>query len=286
MPSLVPRSLLASLVVCLCAGMSSAGDLASNIRQRHPWGRFEPGAWKLVRVVTETLDAYGAVTSTTTSETKTTLKEVDDGGVTLLVEVVVEIGGRRLDAEPQTIRQGFHGEVAGQDVKIRDAGPAKVVVEGREYPCRIEQVESINGKTKTVTRTFYSSTTPPYSLKLDSTVTDVQTGAVLSQTEWQVCSLDIPSRVLKAIKNAAHVKSVCRHPKGNTTTLAVTSSDVPGGIVCHNARELDANGRLLRRSTLELVAYGLEPEEGRRGFLRRWRSPHRHRIPLSRPSPH
>ncbi len=229
-------------------------------------------------MVTETLDEYGEVVSTSTTESKTTLKKVEDNEVTLQVEMVVEIGGRRLDAEPQTIKQGFHGELPGQVAKFSDGGPAKVAIEGREFPCRIEQTESTGGNTKTVTQTYYCAATAPYALKLESVTTDVQTGAKLSETEWQVASLGIPSRVLKEVKIAAHVKSVYRHPKGSTTTLAVISTDVPGGIVCHNARELDSNGRLVRRSTLELVAYGTDPEEGRGGFLRRGRSPHRNRF--------
>lgn len=252
-------------------------ETATALRQRHPWGRFEPGAWKLVRVVTETLDERGQVVSTSTTESKTTLKNVEDNQVTLLVELVVEIGGRRLDAEPQTVKQGFHGELPGQTVKVTDAGPGTVTIEGREYPCQIEQTESTGANSRTVTRTYYSSTTAPYALKLESVTTDTQTKAVVSETEWQVSSLAIPSRVLRELKIAAHVKSVYRHAKGETTTLSVTSTDVPGGVVCHNAREMDGNGRLVRRSTLELVGYGTEPEEGRGGFWRRARSPHRNR---------
>lgn len=277
MRSLIPTSLFALLFASVCCGDNLA-DTAGSLRQRHPWGRFEPGAWKLVRVVTETLNERGEVVSTSTTESKTTLKKVEDSGVTLLVEVVVEIGGRRLDAEPQTIKQSFSGEQPGHVVKTSDGGPALVTIEGQEYPCRVEQTESTGGNTKTVTRTYYSATTAPYALKLESVTTDVHTGARVSETESQVSSVGIPSRVLRDVKIAAHVRSVYKHPKGSTTTLAVTSSDIPGGIVCHNARESDGNGRLIRRSTLELVAFGTEPDEGRGGFLRRGRSPHRNRL--------
>ena len=110
--SLIRTGLLAVVLAGLWPGLCSAESVAA-LRQRHPWGRFEPGAWKLVRVVTETLDERGQVVSTSTTESKTTLKKVEDNEVTLLVELVVEIGGRRLDSEPQTVRQGFHGEMPG-----------------------------------------------------------------------------------------------------------------------------------------------------------------------------
>ena len=134
-----------------------------------------------------------------------------------------------------------------------------------------------------MTTTHYSLTTAPYSLRLESITTDLQSGAKVSETEWQVTTLEMPARVLRQVKNAVRVQSVYKHSKGTTTTLAVLSPDVPGGIVCHNAKEQDGNGRLVRRSTLELVAYGLEPDEGRGGFWRRGRSS-RHRSPYRSPS--
>lgn len=276
MRSLVAWSLLVGLLASVCPARG-LGQTAALARQRHPWGRFEPGAWKLVRVVAETFDEQGALIGTTAYETKTTLQKVDDDGVTLLVETVVEIGGKRLDAEPQVEKQGFRGELPGQQVKVTDGGPATVTVEGRQYPAQIEQTESIGPQTKTVTKTYYSTTVAPYALKSETITTDLQSGALLSQTEWQVVSLNVVCRVLRESKSSAHVKLTRKHAKGTTTTLAVTSVDIPGGIVCHSAKEFDSSGRLLRRSTLELVAYGVEPEEGRWGFWRRARPGHRHR---------
>ena len=276
MRSLLPAGLIAWLLVSLGPGLSPA-QAPGALRQRHPWARFEPGAWKLVRVVTETFDEQGALANTSTTETRTTLKQVDADGVTLLIEVVVEIGGRRLDAEPQEVRQGFHGELAGQQVKVTDGGPATVTIDGRPYPCQIEQTQCISANSLIVTKTYYSATVAPYALKLESTTTDLQTGAKLSETDWQVTSLGTSCRVLKQPRNAAQVTSVHRHTRGTTTTVTATSIDVPGGIICHSAKEVDANGRLVRRSTLELVAYGLDPDDGRAGPLRRNRPWLRHR---------
>jgi hypothetical protein len=276
-----------TLLAWLLASASPAVSLGQSIapaRQRHPWARFEPGAWKLVRVVTETFDERGALANTSTTETKTTLKKVEDDGVTLLVETVVEIGGKRLDAEPQTIKQGLHGEPAGQGAKIKDAGAAKVTIEGREYPCRIEEVESTASNIKTLTKTYYSAAVAPYALRRESIATDVQTGATIGETEWHVAGLAMACRILRDIRRAAQVRSVYRHAKGTTTTSSITSIDVPGGIVCHTARELDGNSRLVRRSSLELVAYGVEPDDGRWGVWRRGRSGHRHRSTHYSPS--
>ena len=46
---------------------------------------------------------------------------------------------------------------------------------------------------------------------------------------------------------------------------------MPGGVVAHSSKEVDVQGRLLRRSTLELVNYEAElaPREGQQAQPRR-----------------
>jgi hypothetical protein len=47
---------------------------------------------------------------------------------------------------------------------------------------------------------------------------------------------------------------------------------VPGGIVSHSSKELDADGRLVRHSVLELVDYGSDPENDRSSVFGRKRA--------------
>ena len=115
-----------SLIVVLAIGLGAeccAADETGMTAQHHPWARFEPGAWKRVRVVTETLDEQGTVTSTSTTETKTSLVRVEQNAVDLEVEVSVEVAGKRFEGQPQCIRQGFNGEVVGPDMKIKSSQP-------------------------------------------------------------------------------------------------------------------------------------------------------------------
>ena len=93
--------LLALPLVCLGDGADESG-LTPEI---HPWGRFHKGAWKRYRVVTESLDDNGQVVNTSVTETKTSLEDVGTDSVTLRVEATMEIAGKRLPAEPKTVRQ-------------------------------------------------------------------------------------------------------------------------------------------------------------------------------------
>ena len=82
-----------------------------------------------------------------------------------------------------------------------------------------------------------------------------------------VVAVDMPSKVLSDIHSTWQVKSVRTHPKGKSITLLVYADQVPGGVVSHSSKELDASGQVVRRSTLEVVDYGVEPDRHLLRFL-------------------
>ncbi len=232
----------------------------------------------MVRVVTETLDKKGHVAGSSTTEAKTTLLKVGADGVTLEIQVCVEVAGKRFDTEPQTIRQGFHGKLACQGLKTKDLGAGHVVIDGRKVPCKVLQMECIGPTSKTVTSVYYSAKLAPYILRRQSVTTNLEGKTTRGERDVQVVGLDMPCRVLAEIKSASHVKTVERHPKKTVITRTVTSTEVPGGVISHGSKELDQSGRLVRRSTLELIDYGLEPAPQRTGLFGRPR-PTRFRKP-------
>lgn len=272
-----------ALIFWLAVWLNASPSLGTVTRQMHPWGRFQPGAWKLVRVVTETFGENGSTSSV--SETKTTLSEVSENDVTLVVQVSLEVAGKQFDAEPQQVHQAFNGESSGSQAKVTDLGTSDVEIQGRRIPCNIQQIEVEGTAGKTVTQIYYSDTVAPYILKRQSKTTDPD-GKAASETTVDVIALDVPCRTRDGIRVAAHIKAVQKQPKGTTTTLAVICTDVPGGILCHSLKELDQSGRMVRRSWLETIDYGLDPDDqDRGGFFHRRRArstprkPHRYYVP-------
>jgi len=263
------RVLAWSLAVGL--GVPCAAQEAGLRARHHPWGRFQPGAWKLVRTVTETLDSQGLVMSTSVTETKTTLVKVDADGVVLEVEVGIEVAGKQFDGQPQCIKQGFHGEPASADVKAKPPVPAQVTIDDRKVDCLVQQVDFSAAHGHTSASIYYSDTLAPYVLKREGTTTDPETQDVLGATSMNVLALDMPQKVLAEIKSAACLKIVQRHATGTVVTLAMTCGEVPGGVVSHLSKETDKSGRLVCRSNLELLGYGLHPEEERSGLFGRKR---------------
>lgn len=254
--------------IIICLGMilfppvAHCAEEEGVTKDLHPWGRFynHRGAWKRYRVVTETLDAAGQVVSTSITETKTILEDADDEGVTLRVESVVEIAGKRLSAEPKRVRQGLRGDWAVGKAVVRNAGTSHVSIEGQNIPCRVEEAEIDGPNGKTITRTYYSRFLPPYVLQRESKTTGPD-GKVIEEHSFRVLSLDRPCAIVPQIRRAAWVEAVSTTPNGSTVTRAYTSMRVPGGVICHDADERDAEGRLVRHSRLVLLDFGLEPEK-------------------------
>lgn len=230
-------------------------------RRHHPWGRFGKGAWRVARVATETLNDRGQVTDTTLTETRTTLEEVDNDGVTLKIQVALEVAGKRIETEPQIVRQGFNGESSTSTSQVRTVGSERLTVDGRPYPCQVQQVETTTGGKRTVTKTYYCDEVAPYVLRTESTMLDGEGDARLAQTVTEVIALDLPFRILSRMRRTAHFKAVQETPKGKTISLVVQSLEVPGGVVFQSTKELDVNDRPVRRSTMELVGFGGDVEQ-------------------------
>ena len=134
-------------------------------------------------------------------------------------------------------------------------------------PSRSKSVTVPAGRTSV--NVFFSDTLSPYILRRQSKTTDAGGTNVLSETLSEVVALDMPQRVLADIKNVACIKTVQKTPKGSVTTLAMSSPEVPGGVVSQTTKETDSTGRLVRRSTLELLNYGSRPETERIGLFGR-----------------
>jgi hypothetical protein len=111
-----------------------------------------------------------------------------------------------------------------------------------------------------MTKLYYSEKVAPYVLKKESTATDAAGSATLLETVEAVVALEMPQKLKDDIVTTSHIKTVRRSGKGTIVTLEVHSPKVPGGVVSHTSKELDANGHVVRRSTLELVDYGEEDD--------------------------
>ncbi len=275
--SLLLVFLLASSAPVVAFGAQATGILPEH----HAWARFKPGAWKLVRVVREELDENGLVSNTSITETKTTLVDVDEDGVTLEIAVTVDVAGKRLEPAPQIVKQGFHGEQICKGIVIKELDPSDVTIENQKISSRVIEIECPGATASSVSKIYYSPEQAPYILRRKSITRGADGKKVLSEMTVEVIALDMPWKIVAQTSNAALVRAVNKHERGTVKTWAFTSTDMPGGILSHTSKELDKKQNVVRRSTLELLDYGLEAEEDRSGLFgrRRTRKPKTRTIP-------
>jgi hypothetical protein len=242
--------------------------------EAHPWGRFPVGSWKTVRLTTEALDAQGRVVSTSVAETKSTLIQADDLEYQLKIETTADFGGRRLTYPAQVNSHSYWGELNKPLNSAQKVPAAEIELNGKKVACEVRQAVVEQGMERRQSIVHYTPGQFPYVLKRETTVTPLPAapeGTPPSTTTVEVIAANLPQRVLGVLRSVAFVRTIHENGKGSSTTMEIHSADIPGGVVSHSAEERDAAGIVIRRTTLELLEYGIgtEPEEQA--------SPHRRR---------
>lgn len=263
---------LTSLVAV--AGVAPAAERDAILQRAHAWARFDTGSWRTVRIVTQSFDEQGNPTDSSITDNKTTVQEVTPKHVTLKVEVTVEVAGQRFGSQPQIIKQGYAGETVGETVSVKPLAPETITIDGQQVRCETEQIEIQGGVTREVSLISYAPQHFPAILKRKSTMRDAADTKTMHEATSEVKAVDMARRVLdeRVPKDAYLVRQEQRNDRGVTTTWSWHVPEVPGEIVDQCSKKLDALGRLVRRTTLELVGYeikGIDPSDSFPDFGRR-----------------
>lgn len=269
------RASAAVIFILLFSTSLLRADDAVFPREHHEWGRFPLGSWKKVRVVTEKVDGEGKVVSSSSNEVTTTVVAVHDRSVELRVESVVEVAGKQFNKQPQIVTQGFEGQVnaapeSGERM-VKSDGKSSVVIDGQKVESEVKTVTVRRDTCRWTSRTYYSHNIAPYVLRREISAHDPSGGQTQYQTSVEVTAIDMPHEVSGVIRPTSHVRTTTTTPKGKTVTLEVRCEDVPGGFISHTSKELDSQGRLIGRSTLQLLEYHVPEQQPSRVMQRTWR---------------
>ncbi len=249
--------------VALLAPAAVAAEHDAMLQQAHVWARFGKGAWRQVRILTQNFDEQGQVTDSSLTDNKTTVVDVTSDRVTLQVEVTVEVAGQRFPSQPQIIMQGYAGETIGDTQAVKSLDPETLSIDGRQIRCENQQVEIAGGVTREVNLITFSPDHHPAILRRKSTLSDAAGNKLMQEVTSEVKALDMSRRVLdEDAPKAAHlVRLEQKNDRGSTITWSWHVPEVPGEVVDECSQKTDAAGHLVRRTTLELVGYGLSDIE-------------------------
>jgi len=245
-----------AILCCLCSlgGLATAHE-ALLPRASHPWAQFQPGSWKRVRVMTETFDEMGRMTGTTVTETRISVVGVTEAEVSLQSEVAVTLGEKRFAPQAQLIKQPLAADQEGADSVVKTLGEETLAIDGEKLSTEVRQAVWNSDSLRRVRTVHLAKEGSPAILKEATLATDPTGKTKAYSTDVEVVALDMPFKLKEELLSTAHRKVTHTNPGGTVVTLEVWSDDVPGGVVAHSSKETDAQGRLLRRSTLELVDY-------------------------------
>lgn len=240
------------------AGAAPAAEYDALLQQGHVWARFGKGAWRQVRIVTQSFDEDGSPTESSLTDNKTTVEDVTPDRVTLKIEVTVEVAGQRFPSQPQIITQGYAGETVGQTVSVKNLPPETVTIDGEKVHCETQRIVVVGGVTREVNRISYAADRVPLILKRETTMSDAAGTKTMQEATSEVKAVHMARHILgeREPRDAYLVKVEQRNDRGVTTTWSWHVPDVPGEVVDQASKKLDNEGRLVRRTTLELVGYG------------------------------
>ena len=268
------RATAAAILLVLLSGSVLIADDALIPREHHEWGRFPKGAWKKVRVIKEKLDGEGKVVSRSSNIVTTTVMSVKRRSVELKVENVVEVAGKQFIKQPQIVTQGFEGEVnpkpESSERRVESDGKDSVVIDGQKVESEVKTITVRRDTCRWTSRIHYSRSTAPYILRREIRAHDPLGGRTQYETSVEVTALDMPHEIAGVIRPTSHVRTTTTTPKGKTVTLEVRCEDVPGGFVSHTSKELDNDGQLIGRSTLQLIEFHIPEQQPRQRVFQRW----------------
>jgi hypothetical protein len=254
------RVLLGLVCLTSLAAVAQAAQNDTILRHDHAWARFGKGSWRQVRIVTQNFDEQGNPTDSSITDNKTSVEEVTPERVTLKVEVTVEVAGKRFPSQPQIIKQGYAGETVGQTVSFKSLEPETLSIDGQQVRCETQQVEILGGVTREVSLISFAPGHFPAILKRKSTMRDAAGTKTMQEATTEVKAVGMSRRVLneRLPREAYLVRQEQRSEHGVITTWSWHVPDVPGEIVDQCSKKIDPQGRLVRRTTLELVGYGIK----------------------------
>jgi len=246
--------------LCCTVLLSAAVDgapmtLSAN---EHPWGRFLPNTWCIVQTVAVSNIDGRPVQSMQT--VKITLQSVDESGVTMHEAETLELGGR-FDKTPQIVKYDFFHEPIQDKTQVRQGEPEKLMIDRKVVPCAVRIYEQQTSGGHLTTTIWYTPHVYPYVLRVEKIMRSTPEGeGAKGQIIRQSVTLVQETAALKVLRGIRRNRTYTirtEEKAGNITRItdARCSWDVPGGLLESTTRELDAQGREIRRSASRMTNF-------------------------------
>ncbi len=234
----------------------------------HPWGQFEPGAWRMSKTCVETFASNVSSNNITCTENSVTLQKSDAADLTLLSESFLNLAGKNIKTEPRLIHQGFHGLDAAEFTKHKTLRAESLVVDGQPVACEVAEYEFADEKSKKTITLWVNGAREPYIFRKEIRIINLKDSSLEEYTVSEITSMNQQVVALGRIYNGYQTRAESRFPQRTVNTVTLSSVQVPGGVISRVSREKNAKGRMLQVATTELMDFGRNMEEHQNELLR------------------
>ena len=244
-------------------------------KREHPWGVFVPGTWVVRRTNSQTYSPDAATAGTASvTDTYLTLEEVNDYGLSLRQETIMELADQAVAPTPIRMVVDFYQQPVSNDVTIEQLQPQIVVVARRQVVCQVCRYTQVSADQKKTTTLWYSNTVMPWIFRSEEIRTDLpkskdQPETVLSHTIMTVTDTS-GVRLFKNMLNEYKTQTIKKTATGTTISQATCSANIPGGVLRETTVVTDPNGRITARNVTSVTDYFVASSGT---SARRYRSP-------------
>lgn len=247
-----------------------AGPASPLPASQHPWGRFEPGAWRRLVIVSESFDENGVLVGRSETQRTESLVNRTASQYTLKLETVIDVSGKRLPGPMQELTLGLLTDSPLVATSIDIGEPTTISLQGQAIPCEqwlltlptgpVTASSEVTKQSESVETLYYNAETFPYLLRRKRQ--EIVEGKTVGEQTTNVVRVGVPTVLESKILSAYHTTTLKKSPSGPTTERqGVHALEIPGGLVSESATEFDATGRRVRWTVTRLAAYGLRAEE-------------------------
>ncbi|MEO0529521.1 MAG: hypothetical protein AAF266_02975 [Planctomycetota bacterium] len=240
-----------------------AARLADLLRETHPWARFEPGAWRTVRTVSEAFDGDGIFAGQSQTERTERLIAVDESTYTLEMETVIALAGRNTPGPSETTRYSLLTDrpVDLGEPTVAEGEPTSIRIGEVMAPCGVWQLRRESPAGLVERTLFVSDEAVPMVLRRESQTTDPE-GDLGTRRVMSVTRRHGPALYGDRLTDAWHATVQTTHEAGERTERQVIGGlEVPGGVFRESVAEYGASGQKSRWAVSKLVASGRSPDE-------------------------
>jgi hypothetical protein len=225
--------------------------------ENHPWARFPIGAWREIEITTETFDESGKLFGRSVTTQKEILKAVTEDNYVIDVQATVDVSGKRIEGPWNTRVLRLSTDRAGAIFSTTRQADHSMALSIGTVSCQVWEVEYNDENRTLVDRIYYSSEIFPHVLARNvieqSEASPVEAAPLDSIT---TVARSVPYSLEGKILDCVSQQTVKRREKGNSQTMVLLSSEVPGAEIEAQSTDFDSSGRRIRWSVQKLLNHG------------------------------